>query len=278
VTAVRLVQLSDLHFGVHCDLAQIDALERAIPALAPTAIVVAGDVSQRARHGELQAGLRFIRGLERRTGVPSLVIPGNHDVEWWTSPFNLLGERVKYVRYRRWFGEELAPWLDVAGARIVGVRTAHGVHARSMTPNLNDMAVKGHLDRSETERAAVRFAEAPAGALRVMVMHQNLLPGQISRRYGLARPHSAQRRVVDAGTDLVLCGHDHQEDAKLLDGVVVATTSTHTNRTRGGRPSAFNLIEADATTIAVTHQCWDAATGEFRAGEPQRFPRRSRPA
>jgi hypothetical protein len=35
MTGVRLVHLSDLHFGSHCDLAQIAALDRLIPELAP---------------------------------------------------------------------------------------------------------------------------------------------------------------------------------------------------------------------------------------------------
>lgn len=275
MTAVRLVHLSDLHFGVHCDLAQVDALSSLIPTLRPTAIVVSGDVSQRARHGELQAALRFIRALEQDCGVPALVVPGNHDVEWWTSPFNIRGERIKHVRYRRWFGDELAPWIDVPGARLVGVRSSHGIHARSMTPNLNDMAVKGHLDADETSRAAELFAAAPAGALRVMVMHQNLLRGQISQRYGLSRPLQTQERVVAAGTDLVCCGHDHQEGAALLGPVVVATSSTHSNRTRGQRPSAFNVIEATAATVDVAHHFWDVATRVFTPGEPTSFSRRN---
>lgn len=274
MTALRLVHLSDLHFGVHCDLAQVDALVRGLPALAPSAIVISGDLSQRARHGELQHALRFVRQLERDCGVPALVIPGNHDVEWWASPFSLRGERIKHVRWRRWFGDELAPVLDVPGARIVGVQTSHGVHWKSMTPNLNDMAVKGHLDAEDVARAGAAFAAAPARALRVLVMHQNLLRGDISQRMGLARPETAQARVVAAGTDLVLCGHDHQEGAAALGPVVVATSSTHSNRTRGHRPSAFNVVDADAATIRVTHQHWDVAAGVFRPGTPAVFPRR----
>lgn len=274
MTLLRLIHLSDLHFGVHCDLMQVDAIASLVPTLAPTAIVVSGDVSQRARHGELQAALRFVQQLSAASAAPALVVPGNHDVEWWASPFGVRGQPVKYLRYRRWFGHDLAPSLDVSGARIVGVRTSHGVHTRSMTWNLNDMAVKGHLDADETDRAAGCYAAAPAGTLRVMVMHQNLLRGDISQRFGLARPEQTQARVVAAGTDLVLCGHDHQEGAALLGSTVVATSSTHSNRTRGKRPSAFNVVDVDAAEIRVTHQYWDAAAGAFRAGTPAAFARR----
>jgi hypothetical protein len=53
----------------------------------------------------------------------------------------------------------------------------------------------------------------------------------------------------------------------------VATAGTHTNRTRGKRPSACNLILADATSITVRHYIWDAGDRVFRAGPEIIFPR-----
>ena len=62
--------------------------------------------------------------------------------------------------------------------------------------------------------------------LRVMVMHQNLLRGNISQRMGLAHWRQAWRQVMATGVDLVLCGHDHEEGAGALpNGAVVATTA-----------------------------------------------------
>jgi 3',5'-cyclic AMP phosphodiesterase CpdA len=55
VTDVTIAHLSDLHFGGFADLKQIEALEEFLPSLNPTALVVSGDLSQRARHGEFQA-------------------------------------------------------------------------------------------------------------------------------------------------------------------------------------------------------------------------------
>ena len=110
--------------------------------------------------------------------------------------------------------------------------------------------------------------------LRVMVMHQNLLRGEISERMGLAHWRRAWRQVMATGVDLVLCGHDHQEGAGALpNGAVVATSGTHTSRTRGGRPSACNLITADAETITVEHRVWDVAAGRFTTGAAQAFAR-----
>jgi 3',5'-cyclic AMP phosphodiesterase CpdA len=270
-----LVQLSDPHFGRDVDLGQIAALETLVPALRPTAIVLAGDLSQRARHGELQRALVFVDRL--RQVAPTLVIPGNHDVQWWESPFEVLGVRRKYAKYRHYFGEDLSPTLALPGVVLASALTSHGVTWKSLTGRFwRDTAVKGHLPLDELERAAATLARAPAGTLRVLVVHHNVLRGEISRRMGLARWRTAQRRIADCGADLVLCGHDHQEGAAWLGRVVVATSGTHTPRTRGGRPASFNLVTAAAGEIAVTHYRWDRGGRRFSAADPLVFPVRAR--
>jgi predicted phosphodiesterase len=135
-----------------------------------------------------------------------------------------------------------------------------------MTPNLNDMAVKGHLPRQEVERVTRVFASAPPGVARVVVLHQNVLRGKISQRMGLSRWKVAQERLAALGPDVILCGHDHEESAALLGGrVVVSTASTLTRRTRGHRPQVFNVVRIAPDSVAVTFWRWNGA--EFQAGE-----------
>jgi 3',5'-cyclic AMP phosphodiesterase CpdA len=276
VTPVTLAHLSDLHFGRDADLEQIAALEDVLPTLQPAAIVLSGDLSQRARHGELQAALRFTQGLSRT--APTLVIPGNHDVEWWRSPFGLLGKDRRYRKYRRYFGRDLTPSLELPGAVLASVLTSHGVALGSMTWNLNDMAVKGHLPASEARRVTEYFARAPKDAVRIVVMHHNLLRGAISGRMGLARWKRAQALLQQTGAELVLCGHDHQEGCGQMENAyVVGTAGTHTDRCRGGRPSAWNFISIDPESINIQHHRWYAAQRRFFPGDPERFARRQRP-
>ena len=272
MTRVTILHCSDLHFGQDVDLDQIAGLEGLAADLAPSAVAIAGDITQRARHGEFQRALVFVQALRRL--APTLIVPGNHDVQWWATPFDVIGAGPKYEKYRRYFGDDLTPTLVIDGAILCGVLTSYGVVAGSMTPNLNDMAVKGHLPARETERAAIRFAEESPELLRVMVMHQNLLRGRISERMGLARWREAWRNVMATGVDLVLCGHDHEERAGILpNGAVVATSGTHTARTRGHRPSACNLVLVDGTSITVRHYVWDATDRVFRAGPEIVYPR-----
>jgi 3',5'-cyclic AMP phosphodiesterase CpdA len=276
VTAVPVVHLGDLHFGRDAELEQIEALEELIPTLDPGMIAVSGDLTQRARHGEFQRALAFVQTL-RRT-APVLVVPGNHDVEWWTSPLGIFGRDRLYRKYRRYFGNDLAPVLSLPGIVLAGALTAHGVALGSMTWNLNDTAVKGHLPAAEVARVRKIFDAAPPGTAKYLVVHHNVLPGQISRRMGLAHWRRAQRRIVDSGADVVLCGHDHQEGVDQLDGrVVVSTASTHTGRTRGRRAAAFNVVRVEPEVTEVRHLHWESASRRFVPASVERFARNPAP-
>lgn len=272
MTASTLIHLSDLHFGRPVDLAQIRAVVRQVPGLTPDAIVVSGDISQRGRHGEYQRGLVFLERMQE--SAPTLLVPGNHDVEWWKSPFGIFGRRVLYAKYRTYFGEELTPVLRVPGLVVAGALSAHGLAAGSLTWNQRDLTVKGHIPASETDRLTALFAAEPRDTAKVAVLHHNVLRGDISRRMGLAHWASAQRRLDATGADVVCCGHDHQEGAgQLPHGAVVSTASTLSDRTRGKRPSVFNTVRIDRESVQVEHWRWDRAAEEFRPSDSHVFAR-----
>jgi 3',5'-cyclic AMP phosphodiesterase CpdA len=273
--SVTIAHLSDLHFGGYVDLPQIEALEEFLPTLEAGAAVVSGDLSQRARHGEFQAAHAFLHRL--RATMPVLVVPGNHDIEWWRSPFGVLGEGRKYAKYSRYFGD-LTPVLEIPGAMIAGALSSYGVSFGSLTWNIRDVAVKGHLPRSETDRISGIFAQAPAGTARVLVFHHNVLPGGVSRRMGLARWRSAYRRLLLTGADVILCGHDHQEGAGQIEGALaVSTSGTHSSRLRGGRPSVFNLIRLDDRAVHIQHFRWESSGRKFLRSDTYSFARSGPP-
>jgi 3',5'-cyclic AMP phosphodiesterase CpdA len=272
---ITVVHLSDLHFGGYVDLAQIEALETFLPTLGAAATVVSGDVSQRARHGEFQAAHAFLHRL--RAHAPVLVIPGNHDIEWWRSPLGLAGKQVKYQKYGRYFGD-LTPVLEIPGAIIAGALSSYGVAFGSLTLNLRDLAVKGHLPASETARVTAIFAKAQPGAVRFLTVHHNILRGAHSRRMGLANWRSANRRLVASGADVVLCGHDHHEGAGQIERTLaVSTSGTHSSRTRGGRPSVFNLVKVDGRAVHIRHYRWEAGTRRFLTSDVYSFARQGTP-
>jgi len=274
---VQIVHIGDLHFGGLADIPQVEALEHMLPDLRPDAIVIGGDLSQRARHGEFQRGRAFAN-LARET-APVLVIPGNHDVQWWWRPFIPFAKDVLYEKYRRYFGADLTPTLTIPGSAVIAsALTAHGVAWGSLTPRLRDIAVKGHLPKREVQRVQQLFGAAEPGLARVLVVHHNVLRGEMSQRMGLARWRRVQRRLVEAGTDVVLCGHDHQEGADVLEGkVVVSTASTLSTRARGDRPASFNVVTIEPTAVHIAFFRWEAARGRFQPSDTAAFARRTVP-
>jgi 3',5'-cyclic AMP phosphodiesterase CpdA len=271
---ITIVHLSDLHFGGFADLRQIEALEEFIPSLNPTAIAVSGDLSQRARHGEFQAAHLFLHRTMLKT--PTLVVPGNHDIEWWKSPLGLLGEKRKYAKYLRYY-PELRPRLEVPGAILAGAVSSYGIAFGSLTWNIRDLAVKGHLPRSETTRVQRIFESAPPERARVLVVHHNVLAGGTGRM-GLARWRSAHKRLLLTGADVILCGHDHHEGAGQIEGsLVVSTSGTHSHRQRGGRPSVFNLVTLDQQSVHIQHYRWMSDKRQFIPSDKSSFARKGPP-
>ena len=179
-----------------------------------------------------------------------------------------------YAKYRKYFGEELTPVLRLPGLVVGGALSAHGLAFGSMTWNQRDLTVKGHLPKSETDRLAALFAAEPPDTVRVAVLHHNVLRGDISQRMGLAHWASAQRRLDATGAHVVLCGHDHQEGAgQLPRGTVISTSSTLSDRTRGKRPSVFNVVRIGQDAVKVEFWRWDRAANEFRASDSHAFAR-----
>ena len=273
--AVQILHVGDLHFGGVADILQIEALERLLPDLRPDAVVISGDISQRSRHGEFQRARAFVH-LARET-APVLVIPGNHDVQWWWRPFVPFSKDVVYRKYRRYFGDDLTPTLTLPGTAVLAsALTAHGVAWGSLTPRLRDIAVKGHLPKKEAQRVRQVFAAAEPGVARVLVVHHNVLRGTISKRMGLARWKGAQKRILESGADVVLCSHDHEEGADLLGGrVVVSTAGTLSTRSRPGKAPSFSMVTIDDAAVQVTFFRWNAKD-RFQPSDTAAFARAAR--
>jgi len=96
---------------------------------------------------------------------------------------------------------------------------------------------------------------------------------------GLARWKQAQRRILQSGADLVLCGHDHQEQIDLLDKrIVVSCAGTLSTRSRGERPSTFHRISVDPDSIQVELFKWDEPRKVFKRSDVFAFARPARVA
>ena len=156
--------------------------------------------------------------------------------------------------------------------------TAHGTSRGPSTRRFGDLSVIGHVNKRDLHKVEEAFTCAAPDAARVVMIHHNPIRGAVSGRHGLANTKQALRSFVDLGTELVLCGHDHQEAVHTVEegapGLVVSTAGTISNRLRAGRPSSFNLVEIDETDLRVTTYSWQNPEG-FAPSREHSFPRRA---
>jgi 3',5'-cyclic AMP phosphodiesterase CpdA len=254
----RILHLSDLHFGRE-RRELVRAVQTQARELAPDLIAISGDLTQRARRQELEAARRFVDELP----APVLVVPGNHDIP---------GVSVRRLTdpwsgWRRVFpaGTNAAfsgPGLSAIGANSVRIGGLYLDWSR------------GGLSETQVTQLAARIARAPRDDLRVLVLHHPLLLTREGRHRGLVGgASSALPRLANAGLDLALGGHVHLPYAGLAQRVVVAHAATGVSNRLVGAPNGFNLIDADAHSISVSH--WFARNSRFEPGPPQIFPRRT---
>lgn len=272
---MRLLQVSDVHFGRHHVPAYTAAVERRVAEGRYDAAIVAGDLTQRNFRGQFAAAKQWLDAL--RAQLPVFVVPGNHDVAWWWQPVGL-GLRWPLLRgYRKWISEELEPQLQLPGVTIVGLNSCHGVQPYTITTRLRDLSVVGAIRPAQWAKARAAFAAAPAGDLKVLVFHHNLLRGDLSRRWGLVNRADGIGEALATGADLVLNGHDHQtrieEVAIGARRMVVSHSTSFCERTRGGLPAAFQEIEVERAELRVRACVWSEDAGDFEGRADRVFPR-----
>lgn len=278
---MTILHASDLHFGVPHRPAVAEALLRFVEEASPAAIVVSGDLTQRAKVREYRAARDF---LDRLPPIPLVVTAGNHDV-----PLYRLWERffTPYRNYRRFIAHRLDTVLDVSGEgdapglRIVALNSSAPLSA----------IVNGRISDRQLDFAAAAFANAPKRARRVLVVHHNLLrPRDGEPIPTLPRAPYVLRRAEEWGVSAVLAGHIHrthlawsgERSARSREGsarvgghgipvVVTGTTSSNRGRSPEEGQNSLNLVTLDGSGVDVTVYLYSQEAGRFLAGEQRRF-------
>lgn len=281
----RLVHVSDLHFGRPAVAERLNALKAFIADLGPDGVAVSGDLTQRCSNREFRMAREYLDSIGEI--APYVVIPGNHDIRWLGAVARNLGfagmlrkhaHDFKYSRYTRHVSEVLSPSLEVPGAVIAGLNTAHGITRGSLTRRFRDLGVIGHVRKSDIENVKRAFEDADPDAARIVMIHHNPIKGATSGRHGLANTEQALHAFASLGAELILCGHDHQEAVHTVEkgahGIVISTAGTISNRLRPGKASSFNLVDIDESNLRITAHSWRNPEG-FVPSEERSFPRRT---
>ena len=262
----RVLHLSDIHCGRPFVAEHVAAAEHLAVSSTFDAIVISGDFAQCARVHEFERAREILKRV--RAIAPTLVVPGNHDTAWWHAPFGYGDASRLHADYRAFINEELEPTLRVPGVSVVGLNSAAGMLPQAVTWYPRDWRVKGGLTDAQTAAARRRLAESPSDDLRILVMHHNVVRGDLSNRWGLKRPQVMLDAIAAAAPHVVCTGHDHQERIEVVTRstgrFLVSAANTLSDRMRGHRPSSLNVIESDETSVRAT--AWVYRGGAFEPG------------
>jgi 3',5'-cyclic AMP phosphodiesterase CpdA len=271
---LAILHLSDLHFGPPFVPRIGEAVLRSAADLSPDAIVVSGDLTQRAKPQQFSDARAF---LERLPDVPKLTIPGNHDV-----PLFRVAERLSdpHRYYRQYISPELDQVLRLPGAVVVGLDST--APRRTIS--------NGRLRLEKLDFCSRAFAEAQPGAARIVVAHHHFAPApDYLHDQTMPKSKRAIERFVDLGVDLILGGHLHRAYiGNSLDfypgnhrdqGIIIVQSGTSTSRRGRGRErekNSFNLIQVDGDAILVTHWMFFDERNGFAPVSRHLFPRAGR--
>jgi 3',5'-cyclic AMP phosphodiesterase CpdA len=275
VAPVRVLHVSDIHCGHPFVAEHVAAALEVAAASRFDAIVISGDFSQRARVHEFERARAILDRF--RAIAPTLEVPGNHDTAWWHAPFGWGDASRLHEGYQRYINPVLEPVVRVPGVTMVGLNSAAGMLPQAVTWYPRDWRVKGGLTGAQFDWATRALAASPVGDLRLLVVHHNVVRGRLSNRWGLKQPNAALDRIGAMSVDVVCTGHDHEERTEVVTRAggrfLVSAANTLSSRMRGHRPSALNVIEANAT--AVTVRAWTYDGSAFVPGATQAtLPRR----
>lgn len=248
-----VLHVSDPHFGTE-QAPVMAALERLAHDLRPGLVLLSGDITQRARRAQFAAARAFVD----RLGVPALLaVPGNHDIPLFNLAARLF---APYGNYARAFGAALEPVFESAELLTVAVNTTRPSRHKN-----------GVVSAAQIERVAARLAQARAGQLRMVLVHQPIAVLRPEDEHDRLRgAEAAIERWSSAGADLVVGGHIHlpyvlalHERAPGLPRrlwAVQAGTAVSA-RVRGAVPNSVNLIRwgGDQPAGVCAVERWDHA-------------------
>lgn len=270
---MTILHASDIHFGKPHLPELSGALVRFARDLDPAAVVISGDLTQRAKAAEYRAARAFLDALAPH---PVVVTAGNHDVALYR-----IWERLfaPYRKYRRIIGPDRDVVRDVGGGGEAP-SGARFVALDSSSPR--GAIVNGRISARQLDFAARSFAEAPAGALRVLVVHHNLVDAGDGPR---TPPLRGAERLLDRlprwGVDLVLSGHIHR--AYLGGGggpgqregppiILAGTASSDRGRGEERGLNSFNVIRVGESGMEATVYLYSRDAGCFRPARSRRYP------
>jgi len=269
-----ILHISDLHFGPPFVPEMGDALREMAEKLGPDLIVASGDFTQRAKPEQFVWARSF---LDTLPGVPRIHVCGNHDVALWrlwerfVHPFDL---------YREHLDPELDGVLRLDDAVIVWLNSTSPRRAIS----------NGRIHKEQLEFCERQLRDVPSEIVKIVVAHHHFSPSpDFEHDRTMPKARRALDHFVSLGVDIILGGHLHRAyignsldvyaGADREHGIIIVQCGTTTSRRGRGRErekNSFNMIDARADRLQVTHYLYFDREHGFAPTSRHVFPRPGR--
>ncbi len=256
---MRIAHVSDPHFGRIVSAHVKDDLIDSIRMHDCDAVLVTGDLTQRARRSEFRAASEFLHALPE----PRLVIPGNHDVHaWWHHPDLRIFDPLR--RYKKWISHELETEIITAGLAVLGLNTAHGLTVKG-----------GRCTSTQIERVQSFFERQPADSFKILAVHHPLSSLTISGLLDTARNGEHLLTVAaEVGVHVVCAGHWHLAHTEVLEiggaRLLISLAGTATSdRWRSPQIgiNSWSLIEKNSQGIDVKVYTYEPNARVFKLSD-----------
>ena len=255
-----IAHISDIHFGRE-DATVAEAVVKDLAEKMPDLVIVSGDLTQRARVGQFQQAMAFLKRLP----LPQIVLAGNHDIPL----FNVFRRMfAPYGRYKAIVTNDLLPVYQDDELLVIGVNTAG---RGSLRPN--GFWKDGRISAKDIDRAAVMLTGVPREVVKVVVTHHPFSPSDPAHAGDVVRNGRwALNKLAKTGVDLLLGGHLHRAYHAHMDhGAISLQAGTAISTRMRGEPNSYNWLRVDREKIDLDVCVYEG--GKFVVGAQQSWKR-----
>ncbi|MFN4336635.1 MAG: metallophosphoesterase family protein [Candidatus Nitrosocaldus sp.] len=222
-----LIQLSDLHVS---NGFRRDMLEQAIDevnSLAPDIIVITGDITENGILQEYEKVRSYINMLRCKNII---MLSGNHDYR-----------NTGYLLFKRFFTSKQVYEDDQC--IIATLSTARPDRDEGEVGYRQNLWLLNTLTASNDRR------------VKIIAMHHHLIPipDTGSDRIIVLDAGDVLQTALEAGVNLVLCGHKHRPWIWQLGSLTIAYAgTTSSERMRGFFRNSYNIVDVNKDRIDIT--------------------------
>ncbi len=217
---MRLVQLSDIHFG---SLFRQDVfnllVEEINTEIKPDVLIITGDLTD---DGLLSQFKKIHEEIKKFQCQNKIILPGNHDYR-----------HTGYLLFKKFFSSKQVFELD--NVVVLSLSTAR--------PERDEGEV-GHRQNLWLEKTLSKYPRH----VKIIAMHHHLIgiPDTGSDKIIILDAGDTLRSCLQSSVDLVLCGHKHRPWTWKLGSLKIAYAGTaSSSRFRGFFENSYNVINID---------------------------------